>query len=144
MLHRGHLGAGRFHFMSFKNLPIEKPELLALGQKLGAERIARIVREFYALMHTDILVGFYFTGKDLDLIASRQTSFLLKAFGLTLSYSGAPPSTAHSALPPILEGHFDRRLKILDEHLAREGLSDTERAAWLGFENAFRESVVSR
>lgn len=130
--------------MSFKHLPVEKPELLALGQKLGVERIGRIVRAFYDLMANDLLVGFYFAGKDLDLIASRQTSFLLKAFGLASSYSGAPPATAHSALAPILEGHFDRRLKLLDELLAREGLSESERAAWVGFENAFRTSIIKK
>lgn len=128
----------------FKNLPVEKPELLALGQFLGATRIAVIVRAFYEVMHADLLIGFYFTGKDLDRIAEQQTAFILKAFGVTESYAGVPPAKAHSALPPILEGHFDRRLKLLDELLEREGLTLSQRKAWIGFENAFRAAIVSR
>jgi len=128
----------------FKNLPVEKPELLALGQFLGAARIRVIIRAFYEVMHADVMIGFYFTGKDLDRIAEHQTAFVLKAFGLATSYTGVPPASAHSALPPILEGHFDRRLKLLDELLEREGLSPSQRKAWIGFENAFRAAIVSR
>ncbi len=129
--------------MNFKNLPVVKPELLSLGKKLGAARIKEIIRKFYDRLAADVLVGFFFDGKNLDLIAQGQTAFLLKAFGITQSYTGHAPSEAHSALPPILEGHFDRRLVILDQLLRDEGLNVDERAAWVGFENAFRSAVVS-
>ena len=36
--------------MSFKHLPIEKPELRALGQTLGEARVRKIVRGFYEVM----------------------------------------------------------------------------------------------
>lgn len=128
--------------MSFRELPVEKPELRALGAKLGADRIEKIVRSFYELMSTDLLVGFFFDGKDLDVISRGQTAFLLRAMGLAPSYSGKPPATAHDKMAPILEGHFDRRLKLLDEHLAAEGLTQFERQIWIGFENAFRDAVM--
>lgn len=129
--------------MSFKDLPVEKPELRALGAALGEERIAGIVRRFYDKIAGDVLIGFFFEGHDLDRIAAMQTAFLLRAMGLRPSYTGKPPATAHSALAPILTGHFDRRLFLLDAHLASEGLDVTQRAIWLGFENAFRESIIS-
>jgi len=128
----------------FKNLPVEKPELLALGQFLGAARFRGILLALCEVGHADVTIGFYFTGKDLHGIAAHQTAFVLKAFGLATSYTGVPPASAHSALPPILEGHFDRRLKLLDELLEREGLSPSQRKAWIGFENAFRAAIVSR
>jgi len=130
--------------MSLKNLPIEKPELRALGQALGEERIRGIVRRFYDRMLADTMIGFFFVGHDLERISEMQSAFLLRAMGLRESYSGRPPAQAHDSLPPILEGHFDRRLVLLDEHLTTEGLSAPQRKTWIAFEGAFREGILKR
>ncbi len=97
---------------------------------------------FYEKMSEDILVGFFFAGKDLAHIAQRQGDFLLRAMGATPSYHGLAPSDAHRALPPILSGHFDRRLKILEETLIEFKLTSQEIIVWIGFENAFREAIL--
>ena len=89
------------------------------------------------------MIGFFFAGHDLDQISEMQSVFLFRAMGLRPSYTGKPPADAHGALPPILTGHFDRRLLLLDQHLTREGLDASQRAVWVGFENAFRDSIVS-
>ncbi len=129
--------------MSFRDLPVEKPELRALGKVLGEPRIREIVRGFYRLMAKDLLIGFFFEGRDLEQISESQSAFLFRAMGLRPSYSGLAPADAHRNLPPILAGHFDRRLLLLDTHLTIEGLSASQRALWIGFENAFRESIVA-
>lgn len=129
--------------MSFKELPIEKPELRALGRTLGEERIRGIVRRFYDRMSKDVLIGFFFDGRDLDKIAEGQTAFLYRAMGLRPSYSGKAPAQAHTDLPPILAGHFDRRLVLLDQQLAEDGLDDAQRKIWIGFENAFRGPILN-
>lgn len=129
--------------LSFKDLPVEKPELRALGNALGEERIRKIVRSFYDLMAADTLVGFFFIGHDLDRIAEGQTAFLYRAMGLRPSYSGKAPADAHTKLAPILSGHFDRRLTLLEAHLRAEGLTPAQTAVWVGFENAFREAIVA-
>ena len=129
--------------MRFRDLPLEKPELRELGRVLGEDRIRGIVRRFYDRMSRDILIGFFFDGKDLDRIASEQSAFLLRAMGLRPSYSGLAPADAHDDLPPILVGHFDRRLVVLDEHLKEEGLNDSQRQVWIAFENAFRNSLLN-
>lgn len=128
--------------MDFKSLPLEKPELRALGQSLGEARIREIVRRFYDCMANDILIGFFFEGRDLDHIAEMQSAFLYRAMGLRASYAGKSPADAHSTLPPILAGHFDRRLTLLEAHLRAEGLDETQRSTWLAFENAFRATIV--
>lgn len=128
--------------MSFRNLPIERPELRALGQALGEDRIGSIVRRFYDRMKDDVLIGFFFIGHDLDEIANTQSAFLFRAMGLRPSYSGKSPGDAHSSLAPILSGHFDRRLLLLEVHLTEEGLTEAQRKTWIGFENAFRESIL--
>lgn len=129
--------------MSFRELPIEKPELRALGQTLGEERIRGIVRRFYERMSKDLLIGFFFDGRDLDKIAEGQSAFLFRAMGLRPSYTGKSPAQAHTDLPPILAGHFDRRLVLLNEQLVEDGLDATQRHIWIGFENAFRDSILN-
>ena len=93
-------------------------------------------------MLADTLVGFFFYGKDLDLIAERQLSFLLRAMGARDSYAGKPPAHAHDALSPILTGHFDRRLRILEETLYIHGVESRHVATWVAFEESFRQAIV--
>lgn len=129
--------------MSFKDIPVQKPELLQLGKDLGIDRIQKIIFSFYQVMSQDTMIGFFFTGRDIQAIAQKQSEFLYKAMGLKPSYSGKAPADAHHDLPPILTGHFDRRLKILEDLLKKEGLSQKQITAWIGFENAFRDAIVS-
>ena len=93
-------------------------------------------------MSQDVLIGFFFTGKNIETIADHQEQFLLFAMGVHATYSGKPPHTAHVALPPILGGHFDRRLVILEETLKDHGLSAQDIRTWLNFETAFRDLIV--
>ncbi len=130
--------------VSFRSLPLERPELRALGTALGETRIRQIVGRFYRRMADDILVGFFFDGRDLDLIADRQSAFLYRAMGLRESYTGLPPADAHQNLPPILAGHFDRRLTLLEDLLVEEGLAPHQIATWIQFENAFRAGIVNQ
>jgi hemoglobin len=122
---------------------MSKVQLKALFQKIGGEpQLAKILEDFYRRMSEDILIGYFFTGKDISHIADRQKQFLLAATGLNPSYTGKSPTTAHVELPPILSGHFDRRLRILEETLRAHGVDETDIGVWVGFENAFRKVVV--
>ncbi len=88
------------------------------------------------------MVGFFFDGKDLAHIAEQQLRFVLRAMDAVSSYAGKSPSAAHLELPPILAGHFDRRLRILEETLREHGLTEAEIQVWIGFEEAFRNVIV--
>ncbi len=101
-----------------------------------------ILEDFYIRMSKDILIGFFFSGKDLKHIAHQQAAFILKAIGVDPSYKGRGPASAHTDLPPILEGHFNRRLVILSEVLKDHGLSEQTIRVWLGFEKQFFKVVV--
>lgn len=127
----------------FQELPVQKPELRALHAALGDARVRAIIRDFYARMKGDVLIGFFFDGRDVAAIAEKQAEFVLRAMGAIPSYAGLPPAQAHAALPPILAGHFDRRLKILEETLVAAGLTRAQVEAWIGFENAFRDGIVA-
>ena len=122
-----------------------KNALAALHQHLGSDaEVIRIMRAFYRRMETDAMLGFFFSGRDVDQVADRQAEFLLRAMGARSSYSGRSPADAHQALPPILPGHFDRRAVILRQTLEHEQLPQAHIEAWLAFEAAFRDAVVRR
>lgn len=118
-------------------------ELKALYQRIGGEpALEAILQDFYARMAKDVMIGFFFEGKDLASIAQKQKEFLMRAFGAATSYSGKAPFEAHRALAPILAGHFTRRLRILEETLKDHGLSAEDIRTWVEFENAFRRGIV--
>jgi truncated hemoglobin YjbI len=95
-------------------------------------------------MSQDVMLGFFFDGRDLDSIADRQTGFLLKSAGLpTPLDSIRAPAKAHQNIPPILTGHFDRRIVLLKEVLAAYGLNSSQIERWIGFEESFRSQVVA-
>ena len=101
-----------------------------------------LLLDFYKRMSEDILLGFFFDGKNLEKISRAQKDFILFAAGETTEYSGKTPTSAHIQLPPILQGHFDRRLVILKEVLEDYEFKPDEIQIWLDFENAFRSVVV--
>jgi len=127
-----------------KEMTVTKPALKAIYAKIGGEEgLRRIVLDFYDKMAQDVLIGFFFTGRDLGHIAEMQSQFLMKAMGAIERYSGRLPAQAHDHLPPILKGHFDRRLLLLRQTLQDHGLSESDIEVWIEFENAFR-SVVEK
>jgi hemoglobin len=125
-----------------------KPRLEALFESLGnspaerEEKLHSLLHDFYQRLANDTMIGFFFFGKDLDLIAGQQAGFLLRAMGARATYSGKAPSLAHLSLPPILEGHFNRRLEILKETLRDHSVAEGQIQTWLEFENVFKNSIV--
>jgi truncated hemoglobin YjbI len=113
--------------------------------KAGKEEgLSKILLRFYEKMSQDILIGYFFNGKNLREIAAKQKEFLMKTWGVTASYTGKPPAKAHQNLPQILKGHFDRRLVLLEETLREFGLGDNEIKTWVNFENKFRNAVQDK
>lgn len=131
--------------MSSQNIPLKRPDLealyLAVGQEAGLQAL---LEDFYQRMSDDVMIGFFFVGKDLKHIATMQKKFLMKAMGAAKSYEGLPPAQAHLKLAPILTGFFDRRLQILKETLADHRLTPAQIETWVTFENAFREGIVKK
>ncbi|MFL5814706.1 MAG: group 1 truncated hemoglobin [Bdellovibrionia bacterium] len=129
-----------------REISVSKPALKAIFEHLGGairgeEKLRAILKDFYHRMSQDILIGFFFDGKDLDQIAEMQKAFLMRAMGAAPSYSGKPPAKAHDSLAPILAGHFDRRLRILEDTLAAHGVNAEDIRTWIEFESAFRDGI---
>jgi truncated hemoglobin YjbI len=107
-----------------------------------ATLIDKVLQSFYKKMSHDTMIGFFFHQKDLQKVIERQKEFLLMVFGYEKSYTGRSVMAAHMNLPPILEGHFNRRLVLLKETLQEFNFPDKAQQDWLGFEEGFRKVIV--
>jgi len=123
-------------------LPPFKAELRKLFETQGDKGVFFLLHSFYRQAAQDILIGFFFDGKDLRKIAEMQFQFLKKNIGLSDSYTGKPPAAAHDNLAPILEGHFDRRTVILRDILEKNKVPQSQIEAWIQFESFFRNAIV--
>ena len=97
-----------------------------VGRLGGPDRLREILTVFYDRLVADPIVGFFFAGKDLGKVVDGQHGFLMRAFQETERFAGIHPSKAHVALPPILRGHFDRRLVVLRDPDAGRGAAGKE------------------
>lgn len=123
--------------------------LRELLERLGPARLEEILLRFYERQADDVLIGFFFADpsregglRDLRTIARKQGQFMLRSAGLVALEFTRPPNKAHADLPPILEGHFHRRLTILRELLSAEGLSSADTETWVAFEESFKTAVL--
>ena len=121
-----------------------REELRSLVERVGGlEPLRVLLHEFYQVMSKDLMIGFFFDGHDIAHISHRQSEFILMAAGLIDRFDGKGPSSAHVALPPLLQGHFDRRLVILREVLTKAGVAPDLIERWVQFEESFRLVVVA-
>lgn len=112
-----------------------------VGRLGGPEQLRAILRIFYERLFMDSLVGFFFAGKDLEEIVDGQHGFLMRAFQETPRFTGVHPGEAHRELPPILRGHFDRRLVMLREVLVEQGVDPADVEAWMRVEEGMRRLI---
>jgi truncated hemoglobin YjbI len=124
--------------------PLSRQNLQELIRSLGGvDAFETLMRRFYRVMADDVMIGFFFAGRDPDTIADKQSRFVLHSAGLIQAPPGQGPATAHRNLAPILKGHFDRRIQILGEVLRASGVSGADIETWVGFEESFRKVVES-
>ena len=115
-------------------------DVVALVGGLDGMRV--ILRDFYDRLFTDIIVGFFFAGRDKAQLVEHQLRFTARALGADVVYEGRSMPDAHAGLPPILQGHFDRRHKVLEDVLRAHGVPEAAREAWLAYDRSFRRAVL--
>ena len=131
--------------MNTKTRSPDRSALKHLLESIGGEpALYRILEVFYAEMKDDPMIGYFFQGKPIHEIAGKQAEFILMAAGLRSKFEGKGPASAHTTLPPIYQGHFDRRLVILRTVLGREGVHAPQIEIWVQFEESFRAMVVEK
>jgi len=115
-------------------------DVVALVGGLDAMRV--ILRDFYDRLFVDLIVGFFFAGRDKAQLVEHQLHFTARALGADVVYTGRSMPDAHAGLPPILQGHFDRRHKLLGDVLRAHAVPAAARDAWLDYDRSFRRAVL--
>lgn len=114
----------------------------ALWQQAGGEAGLRaVVADFYDRVFDDVMIGFFFRGKDKARLIEKEVELALRMLGAEVEYTGKPVREAH-APHRILGGQFDRRLQILRETMEAHGLPAAVRDAWVRHTLSLREQVT--
>lgn len=107
----------------------------------GAGAVRAVLADFYDAVFADLMIGFLFKGIDKQRLIERELELTLAALGADVRYGGAALRTVH-ARHPILGGHFMRRRKLLADAIARHGLPDDVRDAWLAHTDALKAEIT--
>lgn len=113
----------------------------SLYDKIGPDKLRQVITDFYRRVFDDVMIGFLFIGKDRERLIDKELELTARFLGADTRYTGRPMREAH-ARSPIMGGHFDRRLKILDETLAEHHVDPEVRAAWIRHNLALRAQVT--
>jgi hemoglobin len=109
---------------------------------LGGEAALReVVSRFIDAVTTDLTIGFFFRNVAIGRLKEREYQLAAAHLGGPVIYTGRPLPAAH-APHPIREGHFARRLKLLEDTLRASQVPDDVAAAWLAHDRGLKESVV--
>ncbi len=111
-------------------------------ERLGREPgIARLMDRFVDRVAADWVIGFLFTGRDLDRIKHHEAALAVQHRGGPAAYAGRPLRAVHAPLR-INRGHFRRRLALLRTVLAEEGVSSDIIDRWIRHEQRLEAAIV--
>lgn len=111
-------------------------------ERLGGEEGVRgVVAAFVDRFFADDIIGFLFVGKDKARIVRHETELARLHLGGGGSYGGRPIGALHRPLR-ITRGHFRRRLALVRQTLAAQGVPEDVVDAWLAHDAAL-EPVVT-
>lgn len=110
----------------------------ALG---GREAVAVLVERFVHRAAKDMIIGFFFDGKDLGRIVFHETELACLQLGGPSVYTGKSLESAHKPLK-INRGQFRRRLAILRTTLIESGVAPEIVARWVRLNQAEEHKVV--
>jgi hemoglobin len=116
--------------------------LSQLFERIGDERLRRVIADFYERIFADAMIGFMFAGKNKERLIQKEWELVAALLGAPVGYSGRSMTEAHARVP-ITGGHFDRRLVILAETLADHGVDAEVRQRWLDHARSLRAQLIS-
>ena len=116
-----------------------------LFERIGGERIARVIQEFYDRAFADPIIGHFFHRSDKQALVGLQTEFATSMLGGLGGYRGRSLADAHRPVA-IRHVHFNRRQVLMAEVLADELNGEIEQEiclAWLKLEEKLRPRIVN-
>ncbi len=114
----------------------------SLYDRIGEEPLRRVIRDFYERVVADPMIGFLFTGKNVERLIQKEWELVAALLGAPVGYSGRSMTEAHARVP-ISVGHFDRRLVILEETLEAHQVDAEVRRRWLDHARGLRALLTS-
>ncbi len=114
-----------------------------LFDRIGGEALRAVLTDFYDRVFSDPMIGFLFAGKNKHRLVQKEWEMAARILGASeVPYTGRPMPEAH-AKSPILGGHFERRLHILEETLEDHGVDPEVRRVWVEHTRALRPQVTA-
>jgi hemoglobin len=114
----------------------------SLYEQIGGEAGLRaVLRTLYDRLFDDMMVGFFFAGRDKEKLIEHQLWFTARFLGGPSLYEGRSLPDAHAPFP-ILSAHFDRRHQILREVLEEHHVHQAARDEWLRVDQSLKHAIV--
>lgn len=111
-------------------------------ERLGGEPVLRaIIDRLIDQVFDDIMIGFHFRAASRERVKEKEYEFAARHLGGPGRYTGRALREAHEP-HPILDGQFNRRLRILEETLDEFAVEPSVREAWLAHSRALRPLVI--
>lgn len=107
----------------------------------GSAALTAIVRDFVGRVTRDIMIGFHFDRVDKERLVLLETEFAAEHLGGPEHYTGRPLHAAHAG-HRILGGHFNRRLRLLEQTLEDHGVDAGVRKRWVAHNEELRAQVT--
>lgn len=107
----------------------------------GREAVGVLVDRFVRRAAGDMIIGFFFDGKDLGRIIFHETELACLQLGGPSVYTGKSLASAHKPLK-INRGQFRRRLAILRTTLNESGVPAEIVARWVQDNQAEEHKIV--
>lgn len=107
----------------------------------GEAKLRPLLEDFYDRVFDDVMIGFFFKGKDKAHLVQMELEFALRFLGAPVNYSGRTISVAHAS-HPIMGGQFNRRTQILRETMADHDLPEAVQRHWLEHTESLRDQVT--
>ena len=111
-------------------------------EQLGGEpALRRLVDAFVDRAFDDLMIGFLFRNADRARVKAKEYELAARNLGADVAYTGRPLPEAHGP-HPIMGGHFDRRLKILEEVFEELDVPQAVRERWLEHDRRLRAAIT--
>lgn len=115
----------------------------ALYRLAGGESTLRaVITDFYDAVFSDLMIGFFFAKSNKARLIEKELELISEHLGAPgVHYRGRELREAHQA-HPIMGGHFERRLQLLREAMARHALPVEVQEAWIAHAEGLRDKVT--
>lgn len=111
-------------------------------EEAGGEVVVRaIVDRFVDRAFDDMIIGFFFTGRDRARVKQHEYEHAAGVLGAPVAYAGRPIVPLHRPLQ-INAGQFRRRLALLRQEIERAGVPSHVAAIWLAAQQAMERQIT--